>query len=86
MDSDIIKLVDKVINIYSKTKFSLVNREKLISRVLFYKDKFNPNKGNFNAYFGTVTKQSMMILYKKDEERIKLVLSRNKKINQILND
>lgn len=86
MDKDIIELVDKVFDFYSKTKFSFVNKEKLVDRVLVYKSKFNPNKGSFNAYFTTLTEHSMLVLYKKEEEIIKLVMSRNKKINQILND
>ena len=86
MDKEIEELVDKCIKAYSKTKLSFVNRENLINRVLSYKSRFNPNKGSFNTFFGTITKQSMLVLYKKEEERIKLVISRNKKINQILND
>jgi len=86
MDKEIEELVDKCIKAYSKTKFSFINREKLIDRVLSYKSRFNPNKGSFNSFFGTITKQNMIVMYRKDEERIKLVISRNKKINQILND
>jgi len=86
MDKDIIKLVDKVFDVYSKTKLSLVNKKELVDKVLTYKNRFNPNKGSFNGYFGTVTKSCMLSLYKNEEERIKLVMSRNEKINQILND
>jgi len=86
MDNEIEKLVDKCLVAYSKTKLSLVNREKLINRVLSYKSRFNPNKGSFNTYFGIITKQCMLVLYKKEEERINLVIARNEKINQILND
>lgn len=86
MDKEIEELVDKCIKAYSKTKFSFINREKLIERVQSHKSKFNPNKGSFNTYFTTITKHSMIVLYKKEEERIELVISRNKKINQILND
>ena len=88
MDKEIEELVDKCIKAYSKkTKlFSYINREKLIERVQSHKSKFSPNKGSFNTYFTTITQHSMIVLYKKEEERIKLAISRNKKINQILND
>lgn len=37
MDKDIIKLVDKVFDVYSKTKLSLVNKKELVDKVLTYK-------------------------------------------------
>jgi hypothetical protein len=86
MDSEIKALVIKCLNGYKNTKIGNVDIDELIKLVLSYKNKFNPNKGSFNGYFGTITKNCMIQLYKKDEVRIKLVMVRNEKINQILND
>ncbi len=88
MDSEIKALVIKCFDIYSrKTKIAEhIDSNELINLVLSKKHHYNPNKGSFNTYFATITKHSMIVLYKKDEERIKLVISRNNKINQLLND
>jgi len=86
MDSEIKALVYKCLNVYKNTKIGNVDIDELIKLVLSYKNRFNPNKGSFNGYFGTVTKHCMIHLYKKDETRIKLVMTREEKLNLLLND
>ena len=86
MDSEIKVLVYKCLNGYKNTKIGNVDSNELVNLVLSKKTHYNPNKGSFNGYFATVTKSYMLQLYKEEEVRIKLVMARNKKINQILND
>jgi DNA-directed RNA polymerase specialized sigma24 family protein len=78
--------VYKCLNVYKNTGIGNVNSNELINLVLSKKHHYNPNKGGFNAYFATITKNYMIQLYKKDEERIKLVMTREDKLNQLLND
>jgi hypothetical protein len=86
MDSEIKALVYKCLNGYKNKNIGNVDSDELIKLVLPYKSRFDPNRGSFNGFFGTITKNYMMLLYRKDEARIKLVMARNEKINQILND
>ena len=88
MDSEIKDLVIKCLDFYSRqTKIAEhIDRDELINLVLSKKHHYNPNKGSFKGYFATVTKHCMIQLYKKEEVRIKLVMAREEKINQILND
>ncbi len=88
MDSEIKALVIKCLGFYSrKTKIAEhIDINELVNLVLSKKTHYNPNKGSFNGYFATVTKSYMLKLYKEEEVRIKLVMARNEKINQILND
>jgi hypothetical protein len=86
MDSEIKTLVIKCLDVYKNTKIGNVDSDELIKLVLPYKSRFDPNRGSFNGFFGTITKNYMMLLYRKDEARIKLVMAREEKLNLLLND
>ena len=83
MDNEIKKLVYKCLNGYKNTKIGNVDSDELIKLVLPYKSRFDPNRGSFNGFFGTITKNYMILLYRKDEARIKLVMAREEKLNQL---
>lgn len=90
MDNEIRVLVNKCLDFYSISTniVEYIDRDEVISLVLSKKHKYNPNhsaKNSFNNYFSTLTKRYMSLLYKKEEERIKLVMKREDKLNQILN-
>lgn len=90
MDEDIIILVNKIFVNISKTPMgnrnglSLIDREQLVSLVLSYRNKFNPDKGKFETFFSTITKNCIVRLYKRDEKRIMLIMDRQSKIRKLL--
>jgi hypothetical protein len=93
MENEIINIVNKVINFYrseSSSDFTFwvdnFNRkDDIIKYVLYKKDVFNPNRGSFNGYFGTITKRYILFLYRLDKEKIKLITERDFKLNQCIN-
>jgi len=70
MDNEIKILVYKCLNVYKNTGIGNVNSNELINLVLSKKHHYNPNKGSFNTYFATITKHSMIVLYKKMKKEL----------------
>ena len=58
--------------------------DKVFDHVLSKKDKFDPNKGSLNGYFSTLAKHYILIMYKKEEEFIKTIMERERRINELL--
>ena len=93
MDNEIIDVVNRILDFYSKGpsydslsywvfSFDRIKRNRLIDCVLSKKDKFDPSKGNLNAYFSEITKRYLTNLYHRDRKRIK---NRKIKIKTIYN-
>ena len=86
MDQKIKELVQKIYLYYCKdfSYASYIDLDQLTTRVISNKHHFNPTKGSFNTYFGTITNRTFIILYRKEKERIDLMISRDKKLQELL--
>jgi hypothetical protein len=92
MENEIINTVNKVINEHrlksnsSNYIFWIDNfnhKDDIIKYVLSKSRFFNPNKGSFNGFFETITKSYMIILFHSEKEKIKLIMERESKLNQL---
>ena len=82
MDNKIIDLVDKVLDYFNRNGFdiSCIKKDDLISYVLSTKNKFNPDRGRFESYFGAITYRHILFFIKKN----KVIIERNNKIESLI--
>jgi len=89
MDDKIKELVNKVLDRYCSTEkgialgFEYVDRNKLITMVIGKKQYYDPNKGSFDGFFSTLTKNFLIYLHKLEEVRIKKTIERNRKLETL---
>ena len=73
-DADIIKSVDRLLSGKLLTGYKKINewldRDSLINYVISKKDKYDPNKGNFDGFFGTIAKSYIISCYGKYKKNI----------------
>ena len=58
--------------------------DKVFDLVLSKKDQFDSKKVSLNGYFSTLTKHYILFMYYKEEEFIKTIMERERRINELL--